>query len=313
MKNKVLTVKCILLAMAISVTTAQAQTKTTTRSSTSRYETSNGNTWMNVESESVNDPNKKITLYKNGEVYKIKLTNDKINELFIDEKKIPAEDFPKYESMVKEILVQYKKDMEQAARDREQADRDRKQAERDRAQAELDRQQAGRDRERAEVDRKQAEKDREQADRDREQAGKHREQADRDRQQAEIHRAQAHKDREQGDRDRHQATLDRAQAERDRAQAQKDRAQAEIDRKQAAEDRKLMADLIDELVEEKVVADKDDIRRLQLTDESLIVNDKKQSAELHQKMKAKYLKKNGTRINYHNDSSGRGISMERND
>lgn len=306
MKNKPLTVKCILLAMAISVTAAQAQTKPTTRNGTSRYQTSNGNTWMNVESDSLNDPNKKITMYKNGEVYKIKVTNDKINEMYIDEKKIPAEDFPRYEPMVKEILVQLKKDMEQAARDREQADRDRKQAERDRTQAKLDRQQADRDRGRAEKDRQQADRDRIQADKDREQAGKHREQADRDRQQAEVHRAQAQKDREQADRDRHQATLDRAQAE-------KDRAQAEIDRKRAAEDRKLMQELIDDLVKEKVVADRDDIRRLQLTDESLIVNGKKQPAELHQRMKAKYLKKDGTRINYHNDSGGKGIYMDRND
>lgn len=298
MKSKALTVKLIFLIIAISVTTAQAQTKTTTRSGTTRYQTSSGNTWMNVEADSANDPNKRITMYKNGEVYKIKVVNEKITEMQIDDKKIPEEDFPKYGSMVKEILVQLKKDEEQA--------------EKDRAQAKLDREQAGRDREQAGRDRLQADKDREQAIHDREQADRDRQQAVKDRAQADKDKAQSELDRQQADRDRQQAVKDRQQAVRDREQAVKDRAQAEVDRKQAEEDRKLLAALIDDLISEKLITSRDDLYIVQLTDESLIVNDKKQPADLHQKFKAKYLKKAGTRFTFTNRPGRSGLSIEHN-
>lgn len=292
MKNKIVTVKLVALAMAFSVIAAQAQTKPTTRSSTTRE----SNTWMNVESDSAGDPNKRITFYRNGDVYKIKLVNEKITEMYIDDKKVPEEDFPKYSSLVKEILAQVKRDQEQAERDRQQAERDREQAERDRLQAEKDRQQADKDREQAERDRLQAEKDRQQVDRDRVQA-------DKDRKQAEL-------DRQQADRDRLQAQKDREQAERDRQQADRDRAQAEIDRKQAEEDRKLLAAFIDDLIKENVVAGKNELFVVELSDESLIVNDKKQPAALHQKFKAKYLKKPGTRFTFTNSNGRRMMSID---
>lgn len=300
MKNKIVTVKLVALAMAFAVTAAQAQTNPVPRTSTNRI----SNFRMNVESDSAGDPNKHITLYRNGDVYRIKLVKEKITEMYIDDKKVPEEDFPKYSSLVKEILEQLKRDEEQAARDREQAERDREQADRDRLQAEKDRQQAERDRLQAEKDREQAEHDRQQADRDRIQAEKDRHQAERD-------RIQADKDREQAENDRRQADRDRQQAERDRQQADKDRAQAEIDRKQAEEDRKLLAAFIDDLIKEKVVGSKNELFVVQLSDESLIVNDKKQPAELHQKFKTRYLKTPGSRFTFTNGPGRRTMSIDR--
>jgi phage-related minor tail protein len=337
MKNKTLMIKVLLCAMTISITAAQAQNNPPVRSSTTRTRSSSSDNWMNVQSDSANDPNKSITMYKNGDVYKIKVTNEKITEMYIDDKKVPESDFPKYATMVKEILEQVKRDEEQAARDREQAERDRKQADKDRqqaerdrqraeldrAQAEKDRQQADRDRERAvqdraqadknreqvQRDRAQAERDRAQADKDREQAGRDRQRADQDRAQAERDRQRADKDRAQADRDREQANRDREQAGRDRVQAEKDRAQAEIDRKRAEEDRKKMAAFFEDLVKENIVGSKEEVRIVELSDDSFIVNDKKQSAELHQKFKSKYLSGSGSRMRYSNQNGNRHFSI----
>ncbi len=325
MKKYLLMAPAALLIMAITGTTAQAQTKTNSRSTTYRTQSSiSGSTFLNVESDSAGDPNKRITLFKNGEVYKIKVVNEKITELLIDEKKIAEEDYHKYQSLVKDILLQLKKDEEQAVKDRAQAELDRKQAERDReqagrdreqavkdrAQAELDREQAGRDKLQAEKDRQQSVKDRAQAELDRQQADRDKLQAEKDRQQSIKDRAQAELDRKQADKDRLQADRDREQTGRDRIQADKDRAQAEIDRKQAEEDRKTLAALIDDLVKENVIKDKDELFILQLTEEGLIINNKKQPAELHQRIKAKYLKSPRSRFTYVNQGDRRGISIQ---
>ena len=319
MKNKVLMIKLLFCVITISITAAQAQTNPPARTSTTRTRTSSGYNWLNVESDSAGDPNKRITLHRNGEVYKIRVANEKITEMYIDDKKVPEGDFPKYASLVNEVLAQIKRDEEQAARDREQAERDRKQADKDREQAERDRQQADndrkqadRDRERADHDRTQADRHREQAERDRSQVTRHREQADADRAQAERDRRQASQDRAQAERDRRQADQDRVQAERDRHQAGRDREQAERDRKQAEEDRKMLEAFLDDLVKENIIQSKEEVRVAQLTDEALIVNDKKQPGDIHQKFKAKYLKSSHSRFTYTNEKGRRGISIDRN-
>lgn len=297
MKNNLLNVQVALLAILLAATAAQAQVKKITRSSTTRTETSNGNSYLNVEYDSA-DGIERITLYKNGEVYKIKVVSDKVTEIIIDDKKIPEADFSKYEPMIKKLREQIREDQAQAARDR--------------AQAELDRKQAKKDREQAERDRAQAEEDRKQADKDRAQAELDRKQAEKDRQQTIKDRARAEQDKKQADKDRAQAELDRQQAVKDRAQAERDRAQAEIDRKHAEEDRKMLAALVDDLIKEDVVKSKEDLHVVQLSDESLIVNDKKQPAALHQQLKAKYLKTPGTRFTYTNHTNGTRFSIERN-
>jgi len=252
--------------------TVNAQEKAGTPKETKKPKQGYG--YLNVESDSIGDPVQRITTYRDGSVYKIKVVNEKITALSIDGKEIPERDFPQYEAMVKKILEQVKRDQEQA--------------EKDRAQAELDRQQASRDRVRAELDRQQAEKDR---------------------QQAEKNRAQAALDRQQAEKDRIQADKDRQQAELDRKQAEKDRAQAEIDRKQAAEDRKLVAALIDDLVKEKIIASKEALVSLELSESGLIVNDQKQPDALFQQFKAKYLKKPGMHFNFYHKGNIRQFNI----
>jgi hypothetical protein len=255
MKNKMLTVQAALLIITLSAASVQAQERKAARSSSTRTERTSGITNLSVHSDSDEESVVRITMQKDGDDYRIRIVNDKITELYINDKKIAEEDYGKYEPMIKELREQMKRDREQAARNREQAA--------------IDRQRASRDREEAQRHRERATRDREQANKNRERAG------------------------------------------RDREQAERNREQAQIDRKRAAEDRKLLHDLIDDLVKENIIKDKEDVQEIELSDESLIVNDKKQAAELHRQFKAKYLKKPGSRLTFTNGTDGRSLQIER--
>ncbi|ASZ13842.1 hypothetical protein KTO58_04915 [Chitinophaga pendula] len=262
MKKFVLIFSVTLMTTAYAVTTTQAQTSATVTS----YNSDN-----NVE---------QINTFLDGKSYRMRLERDKLVELYIDNQQIPATEWPKYDSVIRKLQEQLKKD--------------RAQAEKDRAQAELDRQQAGRDRIQAEKDRARAEQDRQQADKDRIQAEK-------DRAQAERHRIQA-------DKDRAHAEVARQQADKDRAQAEKDRARAEIDRQKAEADRKLVESMVDDLVAQKILTGKTDDYSIQLSDKVFIVNGKEQPTALHQQFKAKYLKDAAKTINVQR-YNGNGIHM----
>ena len=277
MKKFTLIFSITLMTTAYAVTTAQAQKKT---GSFTSYTNDN-----DIE---------EINTYLDDKSYRMRLEHDKLVELYIDNKKIPAAEWPKYESMIQRLKEQMKKDRAQAEKDRIQAGKDRLQAEKDRAQAELDRQQAARDRIQADKDRARADLDRQQGDRDRSQAEKDRANAELDRQQAEKDRAQADKDRQQ--------------AQQDRIQAEKDRAQADIDRKKADADRKLVQSLVEDLVTQKILADKNEDYSIQLSDKSLVVNGKEQPATIHQQLKAKYLKDTSKNISIQR-FNGNGMHM----
>ncbi len=263
----------------------------------------------------------------NGKTYSIKRVDKKIQEMYVNGEKLSEDKYAEYETVIKEIDEQIERDRAQAELDRQQAERDREQAGRDREQAEKDRAQAMRDQEQAKRDREQSEKDRLQADRDREQSLKDRAQAEKDRLQANLDREhairddaqakrdreQAVKDREQADRDRLQAekdraqsVLDRQQAERDREQAGRDRIQAEKDRKQAEEDRKMLLSMVQDMISDKLVKDKDAINMFRLTNDEFWLNGVKQSSDLHAKYKAKYIKQANYQINY-GSNNGNGL------
>jgi len=272
-----------------------------------------------------------INYSEDGHRYRMRLNESKLQELYVDDKKIEPGDFDKYEPLVKRILVrlekdrkqaekdraQAEKDRAQAEKDREQAEKDRAQAEQDRVQSDKDRQQAEKDRAQSELDRAQSDKDREQAEKDRAESDKYREQAEKDRGQAQKDLAQVEKDGVQAEKDRVQAGLDRVQAEKDRAQAgldrvqaEKDRQTAEIDRKQAEADRKMINGLVDELVNEKIVATKAAVTSILLDGDQLIVNGVKQPDGIHLRFKAKYLNGKRTRINYTKSETHTSISID---
>ncbi len=255
----------------------------------------------------------------NGKTYSIKRVDKKIQEMYVNGEKLSEDKYADYEAVFKEIDEQMERDRAQAELDRQQAERDREQAGRDREQAERDRAQAMRDLEQAKLDRIQSEKDRLQAERDMEQSVRDRAQAEKDRLQANLDREQAMRDDVQAKRDREQAVRDRAQADRDRLQAEKDRQQAELDRiqaqkdriqaekdrKQAEEDRKMVLSMVGDMISDKLVKDKDALNSFRLTNDEFWLNGVKQSAQLHAKYKAKYIKQANYQINYgHNGVNG---------
>lgn len=273
----------LLMTSVVYITLSFAQKNSRVNRSSSTY--SNSNNYLNVNENNSVNPTETLINYKNGaEKYTIKMTANKVTELSVDDKKIPADSFYLYNDIVNKIKEQIKKDKAQAEEDRKQADKDR-------AQAALDRQQAEKDRQHAERDREQAGKDRQQAEKDRvkfkEEQG-----------QAELYMKQAEKDREQAEKDRQQALKDQAQAVEDRKQAELDRKQAEKDRKQAEEDRAIVKSLIEELVKEHIIPDEKSVTSLVLTDDEFTINGKKQPEKLHNTFKTKFLKKRGSGISY---------------
>jgi hypothetical protein len=304
MKMKFLLTTVPLLALVMHFNPAFAQQKNESRKTETRSS-------VNLRSVTTGESGETLIDYQDDvHRHKIRMKESKIVEMYVDGKKVPEQDFSKYDAVVKKILLQVEKDREQADKDRIQADKDRQQADRDRDQADLDRQQADKDREQMKVRREKSEADRFQYEKDRERLVQEKKEIQNEREQTEISRNQATRDRERAAMDTKQAEKDRSQAGRDREQADRDRSQAELDRKQADADRKLMEAMINEVVTEKMADNKEAIKSLILSDTELLVNGIKQSDSLHNKFKTKYLKKAGNRISYKNSGGSKGISID---
>lgn len=268
----------ILLATFLVLTVSLNAQQTTT--STDSYSQSDGKTGK-----------ERISIDRNDKTYQIEFADGKMTSLSIDGVSIPQEKWGDYDKIISEIREQIKKDKEQARLDRIQANKDRDQARLDRLQADKDREQAMKDRDRVRLDRLQADRDREQAMRDKQQADR---------------------DRIQADKDREQAARDRAQAEKDREQAGRDRIQAEKDRAQAAADRKLLADLTDDLVSDKLISNTGDLRLLTLTPTEMTVNGVKQPDAVYKKYQEKYNRFSRNSLTYVSDGNNRQMNMRRN-
>ena len=126
-------------------------------------------------------------------------------------------------------------------------------------------------------------------------------QVERARVQARLDRQQAERDREQAGRDREQAGRDREQAERDREQAGRDREQAERDRKRAAEDRAIMQSIMDDLVKDGLVPDKESVHSLKLNADEFLLNGKSLPEAVQKKYIGKYVTGKGYSMSYHNE------------
>lgn len=275
-----------IITTAVCIGTAGAQ-------SIHRSTSGSDRTYMNVEDDSATNPVQTIITYRTGrDQYDMKMAQDKIIELYVNHRKIPADSFNVYSSIINKIKEQIRLDRLQAIEDQKQAVRDQEQAEKDEVQAEEDRKQAVKDQQQAEEDRKQSV---------------------RDQQQAEEDRKQAVKDQQQAEEDRKQAVVDQQQAEEDQKQAVRDQQQAEIDRKQAEEDRKIVKALKEDIVKENLASDEKSITRVVLNDDEFRVNGKLMSEELHNKFKAKFLKKPGYSIMMGSNMNGYGIFINNGD
>ncbi|MET7259435.1 M56 family metallopeptidase [Dyadobacter fermentans] len=278
---------------------------------------------MEIHSANVYTPQQGISTYnvtRNNKQYEIVKRNDRIISLFVDDQEIAAEDYAKYQPEIDKIMVEVKAQHELAEKQREEAQEMRKIAEGQRRVAE-------KQREEAQVMRLEAEKQREHASQMRLDAKKQQEYADQmrvnanaNRDEAAKMRLEAEKQREAAEDMRKQADQMRSEAEKQREHAAEQRVQAEGQRKQAEEMRreaekqrevymKRQEGVIEELTGAGLVKDKDELS-FKLSDDELIVNGEKQSADLHQKLKAKYLNDGGDKKStmYYNYNGRSGYS-----
>lgn len=243
------------------------------------------------------------SLTRNNKHYEIVQRNGKMVSLWIDDREIPQTEYAQYQPEIDEVMKEVKVQHERAEKEREKAEEMRK-------IADVQRKEAEKQREAANVMRLDAEKQRERANEIRVNSNKNREEADELRIEADKYRASAEDMRKQADVMRLDAEKQRKQADRFRAEAEVHRKKAEEQRAIAEKERevyiKIQEGIINELTSEGLVKDKENLS-YKLSDEDLIVNGVKQSAGLHQKLKAKYIKELGDKkfelmYNYRNQT-----------
>jgi len=233
---------------------------------------------MSIIDDSSSRPVRTVIICKDGPLYNITLVEDKVLELSVDGRKVPADSFYVYDALIKRIVVQMKRDRVQAKLDQEQAMKDQVQAERDQVQAMRDQVQSAKDQQQAVRDKMQAERDQDQGGQD---------------------RIQAQKDKQQAERDQAQAQRDKMQAERDQQQAVRDREQAQRDIKFAEEDKVLLKGLIGEVIKDGLAPDEKSVGSVYLDEYEFVLNGKKQSGEIFTKYKGKFLGGRHSTISFH--------------
>lgn len=245
-----------------------------------------------IHSASVRSEREGISTYsvtRNNKHYEMVQRNGKMISLFIDDQEIAENDYGKYQSEIDKILADIKIQHERAEKEREKAEEMR-------ILADGQRRLADKQREEAHALRLEAEKNREHA-------GDLRVNANKNRDEAEKLRVEADKRREAAEDMRKQADQMRVEAEQHRKEAEVHRAHAEKDREAYI---KIQEEIISELSSAGLAKDKENLS-YKLSNDELIVNGAKQSADLHQKLKAKYLKDLGDKkfelmYNYRNQN-----------
>lgn len=248
-----------------------------------------------------------------GKEYKIEVKNEKVTSLSIDGKRIPDEKLGDYREITDKIIAETK---EQAELARDEATQARMEAENARKQADVYREQAERIRSQNEDNRKAIDLQREQIENAVKDAEKERliaeynlskvkrsekdiqrekERMERESGRIQEYRERAEKDRERAEQYRKEADGFKARAEEYRNQAENYRAKAEEYRE---ESQKLVNAIVEDLIAEKVIKDKKDLRSFSLNSDELIVNGVKQPEAIHRKFKEKYVKDKDWNFNF---------------
>lgn len=232
-----------------------------------------------------------VVLKTAGNEYKLVKQNGEVAYLVVNDEKIPQDKMSEYSELLKKINARLEiMRKEQEIRDKEQEVRDEEQRKRDAEQEVRNDEQKKRDSEQAIRDKEQEKRDAEQAIRDKQQDKINAEQEIRNQEQKK-------RDAEQAIRDKEQEIRNREQKKRDAEQAMRDKEQEKRDAEQKVRDAELKK-LIDELVTDKIIKDKNATLSFTLTADEFIVNGEKQSPETLKKYKTKYINLVGGKFNF---------------
>ena len=302
MKTKLITTG-ILLFVLNAVNTVSAQEKTEKNQAVHNgYMISNDNGKTKESIQTVID----------NTVYKIEITDGKIMELYVDGKLIPAGEYTQYDAAITKIKEQARLDKMQAKKDQEQAMRGQKQAKLDQEQASRNQQQAKLDQEMSMKDQANAKLAAERASKDQQQEKLDQEQAMKDQQRAKLDAEAALKDQVNTKLAAEQASKDQQQAKQDQEQAMKDQALAKLDQKQSEEDQRLLKQLLNDLIKDGIAPDEKSLISVTLSATELMVNDKKQPADVFTKYKEKYTRFSTGHFSFTNAQNGnKTIHMNR--
>jgi hypothetical protein len=324
--TKTIVLSTILAAGFLTSISLPAQEKTTAKKLWS-------DTGSGTKTVITNDGESNIDVTEDGRHYRMRMSGSKLTELYIGNLQIAREDFPKYDTLVNRLLKQIEIEKTRADKDRQKAlneravmNKSREQAELYRTQAESERQlliqerkqlheerstiqntRKGMDEERVTTDQMRKAIDEERSSSDSKQKVieegraklQHKKKlTDEDRSQPHENKDQAETDRENAQNDREHSNAERNRAVLDRQKTEEQRRAVAIDRRKAETDRKMLDELFEDLIADKMIDRRQAIRSFTLNDEQLQLNGVKQPANIHEKYKMKYLNADHKAINY---------------
>ncbi|MDO3624663.1 hypothetical protein [Mucilaginibacter sp. BT774] len=265
-----------LMGMLLAATNVSAQTKKPAKTAYDDDRHNNYDRIHTVDGKKVED----IQMHRDGKMYKAELVNEKLTELYVDGEKVQEADWTKYTGAIAAIRVQLQLN-------REQAKANARQAKRNQEQDRVNEEQAKRNAEQAEHNEVQAKKNAEQQARSAEQ-GKH-------------NQEQVRVNIEQAKHNAEQAARNEEQAKRNQEQNEVNREQAKLNAEQASANERFMKEFTEDLVNDKIIPDKNSLKEFRLDNEGMTVNGVKQSDELYKKYKEKYSKQSSGGFTYSRD------------
>lgn len=218
-----------------------------------------------------------IQMQRDGKMYKAQLVNDKMTELYVDGQNIPHEEWGRYTGAISAIRIQIKLNQEQAAANEIQA---KKNQERDRLNGEQEKRNA------------------EQAVRNEVQAKKNAEQDSRNEVQQKHNREQVEVNEQQAKKNAEQAVRNEVQEKRNREQESVNAEGAKKNAERAASNERFIKELTEDLLNDKIIKDKESLREFRIDNEGMTVNGVKQPEEVFKRYKEKYSRQSSGGFDY---------------
>ncbi len=233
-----------------------------------------------------------------GKKYQVISDDDKVSELYVDDKKVTAADMQQYMEMVKKIVAESLNDKKLSKEVMEEVEKAMHLSKKEIAEMEKDIRDAKLEIERAQKD----------AFKDIEAAKKEIELASHDVAFTEAQKKEVAEALEMA-KGQISAGIEQARVQIDEAknqiaQSQNDMRVAKIavekSQKEIAASKKMQEDIVTDFVNEKLVKEKADLSSYMLSDEELIINGVKQPASVHKKFKEKYVRDKHWKMSYNN-------------